>query len=116
MFILISIINIDEQNKCFYSLKGQNIVKLRNSTAFKESQCNTKVLQIVPIHPLTNELVVSTKKIKEVVLDYCTEVLKNNQPKVEFKDEIDLMELLHDTRMAEIKTETKATIVPFGSF
>ena len=51
MFFLISIINIVEENKCFYSLKGQNIVILRNFTAVKMSQCNTKVLQIVQFHP-----------------------------------------------------------------
>ena len=33
------------------------------------------------------------------MLDYCTEVLKNNVPKDNFKDEINLKELLHDIRM-----------------
>ena len=60
-------------------------------------------------------MVVSTKRIKEVVLDYCT-VLKNNEPKVDFKEEIEIMELLHDARISEVKTETKDTIVPYGSY
>jgi hypothetical protein len=48
--------------------------------------------------PKTNEIVVSTQGIKEVVLDYFTDVLKNNDPTDEFKDEIDLKELIHDMR------------------
>ena len=49
--------------------------------------------------PTTNEVVVSTKEVKNIVLDYCSEVLKNNVPKDNFKDEINLKELLHDIRM-----------------
>ena len=52
-------------------------------------------------NPKTQEIVVSTKEIKKVVLDYCADVLGNNEPKEAFKDEIALKELLHDMRMED---------------
>jgi hypothetical protein len=48
--------------------------------------------------PNTNEIVVSTQAIKSVVLDYCTDVLRNNEPKDEFENEIKVKELIHDMR------------------
>ena len=48
--------------------------------------------------PKTNEIVVSTQAIKSVVLDYCTDVLRNNDPKEEFEKEIKVKELIHDMR------------------
>ena len=59
--------------------------------------------------PSNNEVVVSTKEIKNVVLNYCTDVLLNNVPKDNFKDEINLKEMLHDIRMKN-KTESSINI------
>ena len=48
--------------------------------------------------PKTNEIVVSIQVIKNVVLDYCTDVLRNNDPNEEFEKEIQVKELIHDMR------------------
>ena len=45
--------------------------------------------------PISEEIIVSTERIKEVTLDYCTNVLTNNEPKEDFKKEIELKELMH---------------------
>ena len=37
------------------------------------------------VKPKNNEIVVSTQTIKDVVLDYCTDVLRNNDPKEDFE-------------------------------
>ena len=39
--------------------------------------------------------------VSKVVLDYCADVLGNNEPKEAFKDEIALKDLLHDMRMED---------------
>jgi hypothetical protein len=50
-------------------------------------------------HPTTGEVVVSTREVKEIVLEYCSNVLENNEPKDSFKEEIALKEMLHDIRV-----------------
>ena len=50
--------------------------------------------------PKTKETIVSTQGIKDVVLDYCTDVLRNNEPKEEFKEELKVKELILDVRFA----------------
>ena len=51
------------------------------------------------INPMTKELVVSNSAIKEVTLNYCLDVLKNNEPADEVKKLIELKEAGHRMRM-----------------
>ena len=45
------------------------------------------------------EIIWAVQSSTYIALDYCTEVLSNNVPKDDFKEEIQLKELLHDIRM-----------------
>ena len=47
----------------------------------------------------TKELVVSNSEIKRVTLDYCKEVLKNNEPEEDFKELVEYKEKVHKIRM-----------------
>ena len=51
--------------------------------------------------PKTDELVVSNTAIKEVTLNYCLEVLKNNEPAAEVKQLVELKEAVHEMRMKD---------------
>ena len=55
--------------------------------------------------PKTNEI---------VVLDYCTDVPRNNDPKEEFVKEINVKELIHDLR--SINKSIVSTMIQFEAF
>ena len=47
----------------------------------------------------TKKLVVANSEIKKVTLDYCLDVLKNNEPAAEVKELVKLKEMVHEMRM-----------------
>ena len=53
------------------------------------------------INTKNNKLVVANSEIKEVTLDYCLDVQKNNEPAEEVKHLIELKEIAHELRMKD---------------
>ena len=53
------------------------------------------------IDPITGDLIVDTKGIKEASLKYCLDNLKNNKPDKEFEREVEVVHLIHDKRMQD---------------
>ena len=49
----------------------------------------------------TNELVVSNSEIKQVTLDYCLQVLSNNEPDPRVKELVQYKEIVHNLRMMD---------------
>ena len=47
----------------------------------------------------TKKLVVANSEIKKVTLDYCLDVLKNNEPAAEVTELVRLKEMVHEMRM-----------------
>ena len=52
-------------------------------------------------HPITNKLVVSSKEIKEVTLEFCKGILTKNPIREGFEEEINMKKILHKERMKE---------------
>ena len=52
--------------------------------------------------PHTNQLVSSAEDIKCVSLKYCTNLLTNWPPKNEYKEDLEMNNLLHDAHMQEV--------------
>ena len=63
----------------------------------KESQESVSI-----VDPVTKERLFDHDKIKQASLNYVKNLLKNNDPKQEYKHEIDVVNALHDVRMREV--------------
>ena len=55
----------------------------------------------VVTNPETGEDVDTPKQIKKVTLQYCKQLLTKRKPKEEYREDIEVKELLHDLRMKE---------------
>ena len=51
--------------------------------------------------PKTNEELTNRKEIKEASLSYCVDLLTNREPKPGFEDDLQLIDLVHESRMRE---------------
>ena len=94
----------DEMEEKINSLKSlkygraTNVFKMREevSCARKSPQEVHAVLDVK-----TGELVVASDKIKEVTLEHCVNMFKNNKPEDDVKLNVNLMDELHIKRMKE---------------
>ena len=55
----------------------------------------------VIVNPKTKEEVNTVDGIKKVCLDYCSDLLTNREPKDDYKDDLEIKNLLHEVRMEE---------------
>ena len=57
---------------------------------------------VVLFNPRTKEEVNTANDIKKVSLQYCTDLLTNRKPKVQYEEDILMKELIHEIRMQEV--------------
>ena len=65
------------------------------------------------LDPHTKEQIVDPEKIKEVSLQYCQDVLRDNVPKEEFVKELEMTHAIHEDRCDEEEGEEEFTTEDF---
>ena len=87
--------------------RATNIFKMREKVAGnKKSPQEAHAVKDVA----TGENVVSNEKIKEVTLEYCVNIFKNNEPEKDVKLLVDVLDKIHDVRMKEEDNDDKMEI------
>ena len=67
-------------------------------------------------HPKTNEQLFDSDEIKKAALDYCTDLLKNRQPKDEYSRDVYITNLLHIVRMDDMDIKEDDDILTVDLF
>ena len=62
------------------------------------------------IDPVTNEGLVTRRKIKEASLNYCVDLLTNRSTKAGFEEDVKLKDLINEARMNEVHEDDDATL------
>ena len=52
-------------------------------------------------HPVTGHLIVNQDEIRKVSIQFCQEVLKKNDPEKDYKDIVEMKDIVHKKRMNE---------------
>ena len=94
----------DEMEEKINDLKSFKYGRATNVFKMREEVAGTKKAPQEPHAVLdvkTGDMVVSNKEIKEVTLEHCLNTFKNNKPEEDVKPLVDLMNKLHEKRMAE---------------